>query len=177
MIVKYTQTPLHASFKFNSDARKRIDTGPHRNWNKIIQMANYGNSTYRYMFVTSLRVLRHCILIGVAIEPSIADPATSMQNCFVYTWVCFLVSMIESLSFLLHFPMKVQRIIGIQLSSIFIIIRNSGNTNRVSIYFAFSKLLFYVIYVSHVCLHVCLHCTYSCLMHPLNNSTGFRYLC
>lgn len=38
--------------------------------------------------------------------------------------------MIESLGFLLHFPMKVQRIIGIQLSSIFIIIRNSGNTNR-----------------------------------------------
>lgn len=43
-----------------------------------VNRPNYTNSvcltapTYWHMFVTSLRVPRHCILIGVAIEPRIA---------------------------------------------------------------------------------------------------------
>lgn len=38
--------------------------------------------TYWHMFVTSLRVLRHCILIGVAIEPRIgSDLASTPSTC------------------------------------------------------------------------------------------------
>lgn len=58
--------------------------------NREVIHPNYTNSlrltapTYWHMFVTSLRVLRHCILIGVAIEPRIgydlaSTPTTQPQ--------------------------------------------------------------------------------------------------